>query len=46
MDLGLVILKEFWLETVMVRCSGDQMDFGLAVSKSMFLGPSDGSTVG
>ena len=26
---GLVILKEFWLENMMVRCSGDQMDFWL-----------------
>ena len=29
MDPVLVVLKEFWLETVMVRCSGDRMDFWL-----------------
>ena len=26
---GLVITNEFWLETLMVRCSGNQMDFWL-----------------
>ena len=29
MDPGLVILKEFLLENVMVRCLGDQMNFWL-----------------
>ena len=33
MDPGLVILKEFWLENVMVRCSGDQLDFWLGCQK-------------
>ena len=29
MDPSMVILKKFWLENMMVRCSGDQMDFWL-----------------
>ena len=27
MDPGWVIWEEFWLETVMVRCPGDQVEF-------------------
>ena len=29
MDPDLVILNEFWLENIMVRCFRDNMDFGL-----------------
>ena len=29
MDPDLVILNEFWLENMMVRCFRDNMDFGL-----------------
>ena len=29
MDPGLAVLKDFWLETVVVRCSCDHMDFWL-----------------
>ena len=33
MGPGWVILKEFWLETVMVRCLGEQMEFWLGGQK-------------
>ena len=33
MDPVLVILKEFWLEIVILRCSGNHMDFWLGGQK-------------
>ena len=45
MDPGLVIWKDIWLEIVMVRRLGDQMEVWSGGQKSMLLGKTGGSGV-